>query len=131
MHWPARLKMPNDAYSKRQIAERKGRKAEALAILCLRLKGYRILAQRVRNARGEIDIVARKFRTISFIEVKSRNKSSDLAYAIDAYKMRRVVAAAQACAHEYRRDGDMVRFDVILIAPRKWPQHLKNIWHDM
>lgn len=113
--------------NKRKAAEIKGRRAEKLAIWWLRLKGYRILAQRVRNPRGEIDIIAHRFGVTAFIEVKSRSKGSDLEQSINAYKMKRVVAAAHAIAHEYPGDK---RFDVILIAPWAWPIHLKNVHHD-
>ena len=44
---------------RRQEAERRGRKGEALAALLSRCKGYRILGQRVRTRAGEIDLVAK------------------------------------------------------------------------
>lgn len=113
--------------NKRKIAEEKGRRAENIAVWWLRLKGYRILAQRVRNARGEIDIIARRFGVTAFIEVKSRSNITDLEHSINAHKMKRVAAAAHAIEHNYSGDK---RFDVILIAPRKWPLHLKNVHHD-
>lgn len=113
--------------NKRALAEKKGRRAETIAVWWLRAKGYRILAQRVRNARGEIDIIAYRFGVTAFIEVKARSKNDDLEQSINAHKMRRVVAAAHAEAHKYKGDK---RFDIILIAPRKWPLHLKNVHHD-
>lgn len=116
---------------RRKLAEQKGRRAETIAAWWMRLQGYRIIAKRVRNPRGEIDLIARRGRTTAFIEVKARSKASDLEQSIDAHKMRRVVAAAQAEAHKYVPDGHDIRFDAILIAPLKWPLHLKNIWHDM
>lgn len=39
-------------------AERHGRKGEAAAAMFLRAKGWHILAERVRNPAGEIDLVA-------------------------------------------------------------------------
>lgn len=113
--------------NKRKLAEQKGRRAENIAAWWLRFQGYRILARRVRNARGEIDIIAYRFGVTAFVEVKSRSKDSDLEQSINAHKMRRVVAAAHAIAHEYPGDK---RFDVLLIAPWSWPQHLKNVHHD-
>lgn len=111
----------------RKAAEEKGRRSESIAAWWLRFHGYRILAQRVRNPRGEIDIIAHRFGVTAFIEVKSRSNSADLEQSINAYKMKRVVAAAHAIAHEYPGDK---RFDVILITPRKWPVHMKNVHHD-
>jgi len=116
--------------NKRHLAEQKGRRAEIIAAWYLRLKGYRILARRVRNPRGEIDIIVRRFVTTAFVEVKSRTKPEDLEQSISAYKMRRVVAAAEVEAHKYIRKNGALRFDVVLIAPWKWPKHLKNIHHE-
>jgi putative endonuclease len=53
----------------RQEAERRGRGAETLACWYLRLKGWRILARRARVPGGEVDIVARRLRTLAFVEV--------------------------------------------------------------
>ena len=50
---------------KRQHAERGGRRAEALAALWLRLKGWTILARRARTPVGEVDLVARRGRTLA------------------------------------------------------------------
>ncbi len=117
------------ADSRRKISEAKGRHAENIASWWLRLNGYRILARRVRNPRGEIDIIARQFGTIVFVEVKSRSNARDLDHAISAYHMRRVVAAAEVEAHKYLRAHDIMRFDVILLSPWKLPRHLKNVYH--
>jgi putative endonuclease len=68
----------------RQRAEARGRRGEAIAAWWLRLHGWRILGERVRNPRGEVDLIARRGRTLAFIEVKARVKDADLATAIDA-----------------------------------------------
>ncbi len=114
---------------KRQQAERRGRRAEAIAAWWLRLHGWRILGQRVRNPRGEVDLVARRGRTLAFIEVKARVKDADLATAIDAYRLRRVAAAAESLVYKYNKGTDEVRIDVILVAPWRMPRHLVNVWH--
>jgi putative endonuclease len=57
----------------RQRAERRGRDSERLAALWLRLKGYRILARRLKTRAGEIDLVAASpFGPVCFVEVKAR-----------------------------------------------------------
>ena len=61
----------------RRRAERGGRRAEALAALWLRLKGWTILARRVRTPVGEVDLIARRGRTIAFVEVKARASAAD------------------------------------------------------
>src|ERR1700733_323187 len=59
----------------RQRAERRGHNSESLAALWLRLKGYRILARRLKTRAGEIDLVAAApFGPVCFIEVKARQK---------------------------------------------------------
>lgn len=108
--------------------ERAGRRGETLAAWWLRLRGWRILAQRVKVKAGEVDIVARKGRTVAFVEVKWRRNAALLAQAIDAHRLRRVARAAEALAARYAGAGDDVRIDVILIAPRTWPRRIANAW---
>ena len=114
---------------KRQQAERGGRRAEAIAALWLRLKGWAILAQRVRTPRGEVDLVARRGRTLAFVEVKARATEADIALSLDDYRLRRVAAAAEALAPRFMREGDDVRIDAVFILPRRLPRHLENVWH--
>jgi putative endonuclease len=112
----------------RAIAERRGRRGEALAAWYLRLKGWRIVAQRLKTPRGEVDLIARRGRTVAFVEVKWRARAEELGLAIDAYRLRRVADAANALAPRYARDGDDLRIDVVLLAPGRWPRHIVNAW---
>jgi putative endonuclease len=114
----------------RALAEQRGRRAERLAAWYLRLKGWRIVDTRVRTPVGEIDIVARRFRTTAFVEVKTREKAVDLDYAVDKHRLRRVAAAASALAARYGLPGGDIRIDVILVAPGRLPKHLSNVWED-
>ena len=66
----------------RQRAVRTGRWAETLCVLVLRLKGYRILLRDFRTPVGEVDIVARRGRTLVVIEVKARATMTDAASAL-------------------------------------------------
>ena len=113
---------------KRQEAERQGRRGESLASWYLWLMGWRILATRQRIGAGEVDIVARKGRTVAFVEVKWRSTGAALDEAIDARRLRRVARAAEALAPRYAKPGDDVRIDVILLAPGHWPRHMANVW---
>lgn len=112
----------------RSRAEKRGRRGEVLAAWYLRLKGWRIVGRRVKTPRGEIDLVARRGQTLAFVEVKWRATESELALAIDQYRLRRVAAAAEAVAHRFARDGDDQRIDVLLLAPRRIPRHIVNAW---
>jgi putative endonuclease len=112
----------------RRQAERRGRGAETLACWYLRLHGWRILARRARVPGGEVDIIARRGRTLAFIEVKARATEEAAAVALDDWRLRRVAAAAERLAARYMRDGDDVRIDALFIVPRRWPRHLANVW---
>jgi putative endonuclease len=113
----------------RRERERGGRRAETIAAWWLRLKGWTILARRLRTPLGEVDIVARRGRVIAFVEVKARATPEEAALALDDYRLRRVAAAAGAMAHRFARDGDVTRIDAIFIVPRRLPRHMANVWH--
>ena len=113
----------------RRRAEARGRWAEALAVLLLRLKGYRILARRLRLAAGEIDIVAARGSVVAFVEVKAR---ADLASALESVsprQRRRLQGAAlQFVAGDPRQADRDLRFDLMLVAPGRWPRHVVDAW---
>ncbi|MEP3227056.1 MAG: YraN family protein [Parasphingorhabdus sp.] len=115
--------------TKREEAEKQGRRAEYIAAGWLRLHGWRILAQRVRTQRGEIDLVAKRRSIVAFVEVKARSKVKDLETAIDHHRLKRVAAAAEILYAKYCSNGEDARIDVILVAPRRLPTHLPNVWH--
>ncbi len=110
----------------RAVREAQGRRGEWLAAWFLRLKGWRVLASRVKTPRGEVDLIVRRGRTLAFVEVKWRERAADLDHAVDAYRLRRVAAAAEALAHKYARPGDVQRIDVLLLAPGRFPRHMAN-----
>ena len=112
----------------RAEAEKGGRRAETIAAWWLRLKGWAILARRVRTPVGEVDLIARRGRTLAFVEVKARSSADQAALALDDYRLRRVAAAAEALSPRYARAGDDLRIDAIFIVPRRLPRHLPNVW---
>lgn len=115
----------------RLAAELFGRRGETIAAWFLRLKGYRIIASRFRTPAGEIDLVARHFGTLVFVEVKAR-KSGSLADAWMAVNDRRISRAADyfLARHPRYADSDM-RYDVIFLAPMTWPRHVVNAFDDV
>jgi putative endonuclease len=112
----------------RQAAEARGRHGERVAAWWLRLKGWRILDQRVRTPAGEIDLVAKRGRLIAFVEVKTRATPAELDLAIDERRLARVAAAAEVLIPRYASDGEDIRIDVILVAPSTRPRHIENAW---
>jgi putative endonuclease len=110
----------------RLAAELFGRRGETLAAWFLRLKGYRILASRFKTPMGEIDLVARRFGVLVFVEVKAR-KSGSIADAWIAVNDRRITrAAGYFLARHPRYAGADLRYDVIFLAPLAWPRHVVN-----
>lgn len=110
-------------------AHRRGLGAERLCLWALRLRGYRILAQRYRTPVGEIDLIARRGRTVAAIEVKAR---ADDARAAEAVLRKQRSRIARALEHFLQHRPDLadaaLRFDVMLVAPRRWPRHLRGAW---
>ncbi len=113
---------------KRQLAEQRGRTAEQRAESWLLDHGWEILARRRKTRLGEIDLIARQGTTVAFVEVKWRQHAGALAFAIDEPRLARVAAAAESVAHEYVREGEDMRVDVILLAPGRPPDHIVNAW---
>jgi putative endonuclease len=118
-------RLTKSASPERVAAFRTGLSAESRAAAYLLAKGYRILARRFRTPYGEIDIVARRRNLLAFIEVKARASLDEAAYAVTSRQQARIVAAAQAwlMAHPEHADFEL-RFDAMLIAPRRLPRHL-------
>ena len=82
----------------------------------------------MRVTAGEVDLVARRGKTLAFIEVKWRDRAEDLDLAIDAYRLRRVAAAAEMLIPRFARPADDIRIDVMLLAPERLPRHLVHVW---
>ncbi|NUT00420.1 MAG: YraN family protein [Sphingomonas sp.] len=112
----------------REAAEKRGRGAETLACWWLRLHGWRILARRARVPGGEVDIVARRRKILAFVEVKARATADAAAMSLDAWRLRRVVVAAERLTQRHARPGDDIRVDAVFIIPGRLPRHVPNIW---
>ena len=117
------------AEAARRAAWRLGKRAETLCVWSLRLRGYRILARRVATPMGEIDIVARRGSVLAVIEVKARPTLAEAAESIGPRQQLRIRRAAEAFVGTHPRLADLtVRFDVMLLAPRRWPTHIVDAW---
>jgi putative endonuclease len=112
-----------------------GRSAEALAAAALVRRGWCILNRNWRAGHRELDIVARKGRTVAFVEVKARGSPGfgHPLLAINRAKRRELRAAAAAWVAEFGRAGDEYRFDAIAVRPGPEPgtvvvEHLPDAW---
>lgn len=101
-----------------------GVRAENLAAVLLRLKGYRILARRYKTPVGEIDLIARRGRVTVFVEVKARAAGEDALHALQPRQIARIVRAAGYYAAG-GGGGDM-RFDVIAVSGRWRVRHIRD-----
>jgi putative endonuclease len=111
----------------RRRAEALGLSAETVAVWFLRLKGHAILDRRFRSHRGEIDIVARRGRTLIFVEVKARATAEAALDAVTPRSRARILAAADLWVARRPRYADFDRrFDVVLVMPRRLPRHLRD-----
>jgi len=53
-----------------------GQESETVAVNFLEKKGYKIIGKNFRTKFGEIDIIAKDFDTLAFIEVKARKSDT-------------------------------------------------------
>lgn len=113
----------------RRASERRGRWAETVAALMLRLSGYRIVARRLRTPVGELDIVARRGGTLAVVEVKARATLEDAAEAVTGRQRQRLQHALDwLLAVQPELTGLEIRFDVMLARPGRLPVHMVDAW---
>ena len=113
----------------RQRAYRAGQRAEMIAAVLLRLKGYRILARDYRAGVGELDIVARRGRLLAVVEVKRRRDMLTALEAVTARQQRRIARATEVFVSRHAGFDKLdIRFDVIVIQPHRPPAHIVDAW---
>lgn len=93
-----------------------GREAEAAAAAYLEKQGYAIIEQNWRTRYCEIDIVARKKKTVYFVEVKYRQNEAQgqgLEY-ITPKKLGQMRFAAEMWVqeHDWKHDYDLAAIEV-------------------
>jgi len=116
----------------RQAAFKLGLSAESRAAALLMAKGFRIAARRWRCPSGEVDIVARRGNLLVFVEVKARERLDDAAWSVTERQKRRIAGAAAAWLAGNPDDAMRdIRFDAILVAPKKWPRHIPAAFEEI
>lgn len=121
--------------SKKQKSYKFGLRAEKIAALFLRLKGYKIIAERYRNPKGEIDILAIRGKILAVVEVKARKNIYDCNYSITSWKQQKILGALEwlvagdsKIAGLVEKGSHIIRFDAIFIIPKRLPKHLADAW---
>jgi putative endonuclease len=97
-----------------------GAEAERRARRHYRLRGYRILDMNVWAGGNELDLVARRGRSVVFCEVKQKSggRFGTPEEMVTAEKQRRLRRAARAwLAARPELGGLTVRFDVVAVSP--------------
>ncbi len=109
--------------------------AEKIAAVFLTMKGYRVIARRYHNPKGEIDILATKGKTLAIVEVKARQSLESGAYSIPLWKQQKILGALEwlmassgKIATLAKAGERVIRFDAIIIVPGRLPVHLKDAW---
>jgi putative endonuclease len=90
---------------------------EALAAKFLIENGFQILIRNFRCGKNEIDIIAKKDNTISFVEVKTR-RGSDFGHPAEALtraKQNELAKAAECYLRKFPNNMETYRFDVVAI----------------
>lgn len=115
--------------ARRQRAWRRGRTAETICVAWLMLHGYRIIGRRLRTPVGEIDIAARRRRTLAIVEVKARADQRRALESISLRQRRRLVRAARwLIAGRPDLAALDIRFDVMAVAPWRMPKYVIDAW---
>lgn len=103
--------------------------AEWRAKLYLRLRGYKIMAHRLRTPVGEIDVLARHGTTWVVVEIKYRKQPQQALYSIRNKQKQRLIKASLWVMSTYNLSQDTdFRFDAIFISPNHPITHVKNAW---
>ena len=98
------------------VAPRQGQ-GEWIAAWWLRLHGWSLIDSRVRTARGEVDLIAKRGKTLSFVEVKTRQEGTRIRPldAVNKSKQALIERGANAWLKQLGTRDLPWRFDVIEI----------------
>lgn len=113
--------------TKRQRAHKRGLAAETWAAWYLRLTGWRILKRRYKTKAGEIDLIAKKRKTVAFVEVKARKTRDAALEAVTPASQKRIAKAAKIFVSQHPKAGFFtLRFDIVVVRPWVLPERIEN-----
>ena len=93
------------------------KKGEDIAAAFIEKKGYNLLFRNYKCSFGEIDIIAKHKKTLSFIEVKTRStKKYGLPQeAVTPAKQAKISRVALEFVQRYKMENRAARFDVVSV----------------
>ena len=105
-----------------------GRLAEVWAAAWLMAKGYQVLGFRLKAGPGEIDLLARRGRTLALVEVTRRES---LEAALDSLmpdqRVRLLRAGRTLVARRRGLQGLVLPLDLFDFAPGRWPRQFRGV----
>ncbi|HZV83818.1 MAG TPA: YraN family protein [Brevundimonas sp.] len=109
-------------------SHRAGHAAEWMAAALLMMRGYQVLGFRLKTAAGEIDILARKGRTLAVVEVKRRRTMEAALAALTPAQYDRLLAAGRTVLRQRPSlAGHVLRIDMVALAPGCIPRHRRGV----
>ena len=115
-------------------SHRLGISGEELAARHLQQRGWRVVARNYRFGHKEIDLIARRARTVAFIEVKTRSRLrwGHPFFAVNTRKRAEIERVARIWSDRHARPDDELRFDAIAIyrtdEGHLHLEHIENAW---
>lgn len=117
-----------DRTARGRNARKQGHNAEWIAALYLMLKGYQIIAMRLRTPHAEIDLVARKGKILAIVEVKQRTNRELALNALNPDQQLRLLKAGNRLIRSRPSLGCLQpRLDLIALSPGQLPLHLRGL----
>lgn len=105
-----------------------GHAGEWSAAAWLMLKGWRILAMRLKTPGAEIDLLARRGGVLAVVEVKRRATRRAALEALSSMQAQRLIRAGEAYAARRPALAALaVRLDLVALAPGRLPRHVPGV----
>ena len=105
--------------------------AEIVAATYLRMCLYSVIYKRYKTKVGEIDLIAKRGKSLVFVEVKARKNKNTTHTALTKHQQNRITRTAELfIAKNPKYSQSNIRFDLILICPSFYIKHIKNAWYN-
>lgn len=99
--------------------------------LYLQLTGHRILARRFKTPSGEIDLIARRGKTLIFVEVKQRRRTDPAEDPVTARSEERIIRAGEIFLSRHPTFVERayaLRYDLVIVSGRFALTHRRDVF---